>query len=106
MSISLRGRDAMALAMAIAAHLALLAAPTRERLPEPPAGPPALVDGIDVELEEPAPRAAALPAGAAPGASEPEQAGELGKAAPVEKTQAPAPGAAAAKVASVERARP
>ncbi|WP_437886352.1 hypothetical protein [Sorangium sp. So ce307] len=96
----------MALSMAIAAHLALLAAPTRERPPEPPAGPPALVDGIDVELEEPAPRAAALPAGAAPGASEPEQAGELGKAAPVEKTQAPAPGAAAAKVASVERARP
>ncbi|WP_437288274.1 hypothetical protein [Sorangium sp. So ce406] len=106
MSISLRKRDAVALSMAIAAHLALLAAPTRERLPDPPAGPPALVDGIDVELEEPGSQAAAQPAGAAPGASEPERADEIGKAAPVEKTQAPAPGAAAAKVASVERARP
>ncbi|WP_438017695.1 hypothetical protein WMF18_00730 [Sorangium sp. So ce315] len=92
--------------MAIAAHLALLAAPTRERVPEPPAGPPALVDGIDLELEEPPPRAAAQPAGAAPGAGAPEQAAEVGKTAPEEKTQAPAPGAAAAKVASVERARP
>ncbi|WP_437734431.1 hypothetical protein [Sorangium sp. So ce1335] len=100
MSFSLRAREAAALAMAIAAHLALLAAPTRERVSEPPAGPPALVDGIDLELEEPAPRAAAA---APPGASAPEQ---VGKAAPEEKTQAPAPGAAAAKVASVERARP
>lgn len=106
MSTSLRARDAVALSMAIAAHLALLAAPTRERVPEPPAGPPALVDGIDLELEEPSPRAAAQPAGAAPGAGPPEQAAEVGKTAPEEKTQAPAPGAAAAKVASVERARP
>lgn len=104
MSTSLRARDAVALSMAIAAHLALLAAPTRERVPEPPAGPPALVDGIDLELEEPPPRAAAQPAGAAPGAGAPEQAAEAGKTAPEEKTQAPAPGAAAAKVAS--RARP
>ncbi|MGK3997683.1 hypothetical protein [Sorangium sp. So ce1024] len=106
MSISLRARDAVALSMAIAAHLAILAAPTRERDPEPPAGPPPVVDGIDLELEERPPRAAAQPAGAAPGAGEPEQAAEVGKAAPEEKTQAPSPGAAAAKVAAVERARP
>ncbi|MGK3989318.1 hypothetical protein WME99_40100 [Sorangium sp. So ce136] len=103
MSIPLRGRDAVALAMAVAAHLALLAAPMRERPPEPPADPPSLVDGIDLELEEPAPRTAAP---APPATSEPEQASEVGKTAPADKTQAPAPGAAAAKVASADRARP
>ncbi|WP_437307093.1 hypothetical protein [Sorangium sp. So ce388] len=103
MSIPLRGRDAVALAMAVAAHLALLAAPMRERPPEPPADPSALVDGIDLELEEPVPRNAAP---APPAASEPEQASELRKTAPADKTQAPAPGAAAAKVASADRARP
>ncbi|WP_437762225.1 hypothetical protein WME77_29560 [Sorangium sp. So ce764] len=101
-SISLRGRDAVALAMAVAAHAAILAAPTPERPLEGPAEPSALVDGIDFELEPPAPRAAT----AAPAGGEPEAAGEIGKAAPAEKAQAPAPGAAAAKVASVERARP
>ncbi|WP_437813578.1 hypothetical protein [Sorangium sp. So ce1078] len=107
MSISLRGREAVALAMAVAAHLAILAAPTPERPPEAPAGPAALVDGIDVELEPPAPQgAAAAPAGGEAAASGPEEAGDVGKAAPPEKTQAPAPGAAAAKVASTERARP
>ncbi|WP_437600038.1 hypothetical protein WMF28_00595 [Sorangium sp. So ce590] len=107
MSISLRGREAVALAMAVAAHLAILAAPTPDRPPEAPAGPPALVDGIELELEPPASRgAAAAPAGGEAVASDPEEAGEVGKAAPAEKTQAPAPGAAAAKVASTERARP
>ncbi|WP_437756191.1 hypothetical protein [Sorangium sp. So ce1389] len=103
MSIPLRGRDAVALAMAVAAHLALLAAPMRERPPEPPADPAALVDGIDLELEEPAPRTAAP---APPAASEPEQASEVGKTAPADKTQASPPGAVAAKVASADRARP
>ncbi|WP_437622949.1 hypothetical protein [Sorangium sp. So ce1151] len=103
MSIPLRGRDAMALAMAVAAHLALLAAPIRERPPEPPADPSALVDAIDLDLEEPAPHTAAP---APPAASEPEQAGEVGKTAPADKTQASPPGAAAAKVASADRARP
>ncbi|WP_437609795.1 hypothetical protein WMF20_00790 [Sorangium sp. So ce834] len=107
MSISLRGREAVALAMAVAAHLAILAAPTPERPPEAAAGPPALVDGIDIELESPSPRgAAAAPAGGEAVASAPEEAGEVGKATLAEKTQAPAPGAAAAKVASTERARP
>ncbi|WP_437485334.1 hypothetical protein WME75_00600 [Sorangium sp. So ce1014] len=107
MSIALRGREAVALAIAVAAHLAILAAPTPERPPEAPAGPPPLVDGIDLELEPPAPRgAAAAAAGGETVASDPEEAGEVGKAAPAEKTQAPAPGAAAAKVASTERARP
>ncbi|WP_437577611.1 hypothetical protein [Sorangium sp. So ce887] len=107
MSIALRGREAVALAIAVAAHLAILAAPTPERPPEAPAGPPPLVDGIEFELEPPAPRgAAAAPAGGEAVASDPENAGEVGKAAPAEKTQAPAPGAAAAKVASTERARP
>ncbi|WP_437943707.1 hypothetical protein WMF27_00580 [Sorangium sp. So ce281] len=107
MSISLRGRDAVALAMAVAAHAAILAAPTPERPLEGFAEPSALVDGIDFELEPPAPRAAtAAPAGGEPVAGEPEAAGEIGKAPPAEKAQAPAPGAAAAKVASVERARP
>ncbi|WP_437335324.1 hypothetical protein [Sorangium sp. So ce394] len=106
MSISLRGREAVALAMAVAAHLAILAAPTPERPPEVPAGPQAAVDGIDIELEPPAPRgAAAAPAGGEAVASAPEEAGEVGKAAPAEKTPAQAPGAAAAKVASTERAR-
>ncbi|WP_044985415.1 hypothetical protein [Sorangium cellulosum] len=104
MSISLRGREAVALAMAVAAHLAILAAPTPERAPEAPAGPQAAVDGIDIELEPPAPRGAA--AGGEAVARGPEEAGEVGKAAPAEKTPAPAPGAAAAKVASTERARP
>ncbi|WP_437998731.1 hypothetical protein WMF26_00785 [Sorangium sp. So ce185] len=107
MSISLRGREAVALAMAVAAHLAILAAPTPERPPAAPAGPQAAVDGIDIELEPPAARgAAAAPAGGEAVASAPEEAGEVGKAAPAEKTPAPAPGAAAAKVASTERARP
>ncbi|XXX77307.1 hypothetical protein WMF30_00845 [Sorangium sp. So ce134] len=109
MSISLRGREAVTLAMAVAAHLAILAAPPPARPPEAPAGPPALVDGIDVELEPPSTRgAAAAPAGSEAVASAPEEGGEVGKAAPAEKAQAqvPAPGAAAAKVASTERARP
>ncbi|WP_437590202.1 hypothetical protein [Sorangium sp. So ce1000] len=108
MSISLRGRDAVALAMAVAAHLALLAAPTPERPPGGSAELLAVVDGIDLELEPAAPlapAAAAAPKEAGPVANEPEAAGGIGKVAPAEKAQSPAPGAAAAKVASAERAR-
>src|SRR5689334_23614748 len=79
-SISLRGRDAVALALAVAAHVALLAAPTPERPLDGPAEPPAVVDGIDFEIEPPAPQAAAAaPEGDAPAAGEPEAA-EIGRA--------------------------
>lgn len=101
MSISPRGREAAAVVVALAAHLAILAAPVRERAVEVPAAPPDVVDGIDLELEEEAPQAGSR--AAPPAVVEPEEAG---KTAPVEKARAPVPGTAAAKIASAARARP